>query len=76
MIKTRENELRNSENWHIIKNTANQLKIILNEFNLRVDTVLKDETIEKMPRNTENKCQITHIVDAEKRICYCIDPNR
>ncbi|XP_031641198.1 uncharacterized protein LOC116352611 [Contarinia nasturtii] len=83
-IVSGENELQNDKSkFQTMKTTMKNFHDILKNFNSDVDIVFAhfDEqatSLEECHTQKEfanNKCQITHIVDAQQFICYVIDIN-
>lgn len=88
-FKSSENVLRSDDHqFNIIKTAIENLGNILSKFNSDVDIVferLNDTNDaaqpnvfaadEKSQNGVNNKCQITHIVDANACLCYAIDLN-
>lgn len=86
-FKSSENILRSDNHqFNIIKGAIQNLKNILSKFNSDVDTVFEHlndtndagqpnvfAADEKIQNIVNNKCQITHIVDADACLCYVID---
>lgn len=78
----------NATDWNNVRKSVYSLRTVMSKFNFDVDMVFAD--FNKTGADTEhysldmniqqqktgdNQCQITHIVDAEKCICYAIDIN-
>ncbi|XP_055315454.1 uncharacterized protein LOC129575613 [Sitodiplosis mosellana] len=87
-FKSGENMLRSDvSQFNTIKGTVQNLGDILRKFNSDVDIVFAHfndhntaqayffTSDEKSQNVADNKCQITHIVDAQQRLCYAIDVN-
>lgn len=78
---------KDKSKWVLTFQTVQQLQNIMKQFNDDADKIL-DEISENENGNEDNgrsidmqhrldggKCQITHIVDSKKCICYAIDLN-
>lgn len=74
------------QRFNIVYGTVKNLGNILRKFNSDIDIVfanINGEDVaednftcdEKLQNTVDNKCKITHIVDAKERLCYAIDMN-
>lgn len=74
-----QNDLQNVDSHRDdIRGMVQNFRNILHEFNLHIDMVFddfNDNKIDNTEQHTDNKCQITHIIDSANCICYAIDIN-
>lgn len=74
-----------NDTQNLTRQSVHSLRNIMSKFNSDVDMVFAEFdkygadgercSIDMQQRKGDNRCRITHIVDAEKCICYAIDIN-
>lgn len=81
LIETGKNKLEcDSNKWNLTRKSVHSFRNIMSKFNSDVDMIFADidkygadGKIDIQQQIGDNKCQITHIVDAEQCFCYAID---